>query len=166
MSILGGIGGAALGGIVQTVGNVIDDLHTSDEERQAAELESRKEDNKLLLAQTEINKVEAAHPSMFVAGWRPGAGWVCVVALAAIFIPRALVMTGAWGWQVWILLSAWDGAGLLPTLPAYPELGAMDLIGLLLALLGMAGIRHRETMHGKARETPVGAPKAMEQEAP
>lgn len=29
-----------------------------------------------LLGQLEINKAEAAHPSIFVAGWRPFIGWV------------------------------------------------------------------------------------------
>lgn len=36
--------------------------------------------------QMEVNKVEAAHSSIFVAGWRPGAGWVCVVGLAYTII--------------------------------------------------------------------------------
>lgn len=30
------------------------------------------------IAQTEVNKVEAAHSSLFVAGWRPAVGWCCV----------------------------------------------------------------------------------------
>ena len=29
------------------------------------------------LAQLEVNKVEAAHKSLFVAGWRPAIGWTC-----------------------------------------------------------------------------------------
>ena len=38
------------------------------------------------LAQLEVNKVEATHKSIFVAGWRPFVGWVCGVALAYHFI--------------------------------------------------------------------------------
>tara|TARA_R110000744_G_scaffold209943_2_gene328979 strand:- start:1238 stop:1636 length:399 start_codon:yes stop_codon:yes gene_type:complete len=38
------------------------------------------------LAQIEINKVEAAHPSLFVSGWRPAVGWCCVFAMAGNFI--------------------------------------------------------------------------------
>ncbi len=30
------------------------------------------------IAQTEVNKVEAGHSSLFVAGWRPAVGWTCV----------------------------------------------------------------------------------------
>lgn len=33
------------------------------------------------LAQSEVNKVEAGHRSVFVAGWRPAIGWGCGVAL-------------------------------------------------------------------------------------
>src|SRR5579859_3747937 len=33
-------------------------------------------------AQTDVNKVEAASSSVFIAGWRPFVGWVCGVGLA------------------------------------------------------------------------------------
>jgi hypothetical protein len=33
-------------------------------------------------AQTDINKVEAASTSLFVAGWRPYVGWICGTGLA------------------------------------------------------------------------------------
>ena len=36
----------------------------------------------LVQAQTDINKVEAASPSVFVAGWRPFIGWTCGMACA------------------------------------------------------------------------------------
>ena len=34
-----------------------------------------------LKGQLEINKMEAAHKSLFVAGWRPAIGWICAVGL-------------------------------------------------------------------------------------
>ena len=37
-------------------------------------------------AQMEVNKQEAQHKSLFVAGWRPAVGWVCVAILAFNFI--------------------------------------------------------------------------------
>lgn len=36
--------------------------------------------------QMEVNKTEAAHKSLFVAGWRPFVGWVCGIAMASNFI--------------------------------------------------------------------------------
>lgn len=38
-----------------------------------------------VIAQLEINKEEAKHPSRFVAGWRPALGWVGVASLAYNF---------------------------------------------------------------------------------
>ena len=34
-----------------------------------------------ITAQIKVNKVEAAHKSLFVAGWRPSIGWICGLAL-------------------------------------------------------------------------------------
>lgn len=34
------------------------------------------------IAQMEVNKQEAKHPSVWVAGWRPAVGWVSVFSLA------------------------------------------------------------------------------------
>lgn len=36
---------------------------------------------KLLEGQLEVNKLEAVHENIFVAGWRPFIGWVCGIAL-------------------------------------------------------------------------------------
>jgi hypothetical protein len=171
-AVLAALGGEALGGIVKEVGSVIDDLVTTEEERRAGELEERKLDQQLLVGQQEINKEEAKHASKWVAGWRPAVGWVCVQALWFIYVPKAVVMTLIWVYFAWKIVAAWNGTGTLPTLPEFPELGAVDLIGLLFALLGMAGLRHRETIQGKARSEPL-APlpsifrrKSAEQEAP
>lgn len=41
---------------------------------------------KLMLGQMEINRQEAAHKSLFVAGWRPFVGWTCGVALGYVSI--------------------------------------------------------------------------------
>lgn len=39
-----------------------------------------------ILGQLEINKEEAKHPSVFVAGWRPALGWVGAISLAYNFL--------------------------------------------------------------------------------
>lgn len=41
-------------------------------------------------AQTDVNKVEAASASIFIAGWRPFVGWVCGVALGVSSIVAPL----------------------------------------------------------------------------
>ena len=42
---------------------------------------SEKHSHEALKGQLEINKMEAAHKSLFVAGWRPAIGWICAVGL-------------------------------------------------------------------------------------
>jgi hypothetical protein len=41
-------------------------------------------------AQSDINKVEAASASLFVAGWRPFVGWICGVGLGMSVIVAPL----------------------------------------------------------------------------
>jgi hypothetical protein len=170
---MSGIADILTGGLVKSVGDVIDDLHTSDEERAAAELEVRKLDQQLLTGQQEINKEEAKHASWVVAGWRPALGWVCVQALWFIYVPKAVVLTLVWVYAAWKVVAAWNGMGGMPTLPGFPEMGAADILGLVGSMLGIAGLRHRETMAGKARSEPLTPLPAIfrrkppaEQEAP
>ena len=40
----------------------------------------------LAKGQIEVNKMEAASSSMFVAGWRPAVGWICALGFASTFI--------------------------------------------------------------------------------
>jgi hypothetical protein len=103
-----------------------------------------------MVGQLEINKEEAKNPSLLVSGWRPAAGWVCVASLAAVYIPKAIVLTSIWTYQAVVIVSAWQGVGAVPVLPMYPDLGVTDLIGLLGALLGIGAMRSREKLFGVA----------------
>ena len=38
------------------------------------------------MAQIEVNKTKAGHRNLFVAGWRPAVGWVCVLSMASNFL--------------------------------------------------------------------------------
>ena len=86
--------------------------------------------------QIEVNKQEAANRSPFVAGWRPGIGWVCVAALAYQFV---LAPLGVW-------LAAIGGYDL-PTPPSLDDM----LWELMFGLLGMAGLRSVEKLKGVTR---------------
>lgn len=74
----------------------------------------------------ETNKIEAAHSSIFVAGWRPFIGWVCGFALAFNYLVRPFWM---WAVAVW-----W------PEAPVPPSLDEM-LWELMFGMLGMGGLR-------------------------
>jgi len=88
-------------------------------------------------AQLQVNAVEAASGSLFVAGWRPFVGWVCAVGVA-------------WNWiglPVGVFVSALVGKNL-----ALHPADLSEMLPLLFGLLGMGGLRTFEKMQGIARE--------------
>jgi hypothetical protein len=86
--------------------------------------------------QVEINKIEAANANIFVAGWRPFIGWVCGAALAYTYI-----IAPFWAW--W--LTVYYPTVSLPTLPSD------NLFELVLAMLGLGGLRAFEKLKGVSR---------------
>lgn len=140
----------ALGGIVQAVGQIADDLITTDKERLDAELELRKLgleerriDAGLLQGQIDVNREEAKSNSLFVAGWRPAIGWIGAVALGYQFLLYPLLV---WAWA---LLQA---RGLVPgDLHPPPMLDTDALWVVLSGMLGIAGLRTAEKVKGVAR---------------
>lgn len=69
---------------ITALGDLLDKLFTSDEEKldKQAIIERLKQEP--FLQQIEINKIEAQHRSVWVAGWRPYIGWICGTALAFV----------------------------------------------------------------------------------
>tara|TARA_R110002020_G_scaffold67682_1_gene177539 strand:+ start:15916 stop:16302 length:387 start_codon:yes stop_codon:yes gene_type:complete len=88
------------------------------------------------LAQLEVNKAEASHRSVFVAGWRPFVGWVCGVALAYHFILAPLL-------QFSFALAGMD--------QELPEFEFSQLSTVLMGMLGLGGLRTFEKMKGVSR---------------
>jgi len=86
------------------------------------------------MAQTDINKAEAQHRSIFVAGWRPFIGWTCGVALAYHFVVAPLILFGA----------GWAGAEI----PELPQFDMDSLMTVLLGMLGLGGMRTFEKSKG------------------
>jgi hypothetical protein len=132
-----------IAGIIDSVGKVAGDLITTDKERMQLELEGRKLDQAIDLAQIEVNKAEAAHSSVFVAGWRPAIGWIGAAAMAYQFLLYPLML-----W-VWTYL---QGMGWIPKeLTPPPVLDADQLWVILSGILGIAGMRSFEKTKGVAR---------------
>lgn len=129
-----------IGGIVETVGKVADDLFTSDEERARAEIDAYRAETERIGGQAEINKIEAQHSSVFVAGWRPAVGWVSVLALAYQFVLYPLMV---WGWSS-MQAAGWIGVSLNPP----PLLDVEALMVLITGMLGIAGARTWEKFRG------------------
>ena len=89
-----------------------------------------------MLAQLEVNKVEAASSSIFVSGWRPATGWVCVLGMAGNFIvtPFANFVLALLEVQVFIPLIPLD-----------------TMLPVLLGMLGLGGLRTLEKAKGVHR---------------
>lgn len=130
--------GGGLVSAAEGVANIIDRFVETDQEKQAAELIKAKLMMKPSLAQIELNKVEAGHRSIFVAGWRPFIGWVCGLALL-------------WHFILFDLLT-WVTVNFFPHVTELPELsGTETLVTVLLSLLGLGAMRTAEKIGGRAR---------------
>lgn len=95
---------------------------------------------KLMLKQAEINLADASSGNPFQSNWRPMIGWVGAASLALMYIPKAIVMTFIWTWQCVELMQLADDITKF-IMPAFPDLGVSDIIGLLMSMLGVAAMR-------------------------
>jgi hypothetical protein len=87
---------------------------------------------KQVIAQLEINAREAAHPSIFVAGWRPFFGWAGGAGFVYATILQPLL---AW----WAAIKGW---------PTPPTLNLDLLWAVVTGLLGIGGLRTFEKTKG------------------
>jgi len=94
----------------------------------------------LVQGQLDINKQEAQHTSIFVAGWRPFIGWVCGTALVWNFIIQPLLL-----WIAWML----PELGI--DMSTAPKLDSGELMTVLLGMLGLGGLRTYEKRLGVER---------------
>ena len=122
---------------IDAIGYALDGLFTSDEERAQADAVMAKLRQHPDELQVELNKVEAGHRSVFVAGWRPAVGWVCALALLYSFIVRDIL---AWVMAIW-----W------PDVAPPPELAMEHLLTVLMGMLGLGAMRTVEKFGGKTK---------------
>ena len=114
-------------GFFGAISTVIDKIFPDAESREKAKIELARMEQTGQLAQLEINKAEAAHRSIFVAGWRPFIGWTCGAGVAIEFVIKPL---------------------LAPMGIAIPDLNMISLIGLLGPILGIGSLRTYEKQKG------------------
>lgn len=138
MGILGKLFGVGQGvNAVTAVGNVFDKLFTSKDEKLTHEEIRMRLMMQPGVAQVELNKVEAASRSIFVAGWRPFIGWICGVGLAMNFIIRPLL-------NYYLLI-------FYPDVPIMESLEMSTLMALITGMLGFGGLRTYEKIKGKTK---------------
>jgi len=118
---------------------VIDRVWPDPEKAAAAKLELFKMQQSGELAamagQLDINKAEAANPSIFVSGWRPFIGWVCGSGFAIQFVigPMAEWGSAVYGHPV-----------------KFPQMDMSTMMPLLLGMLGLGAMRTAEKIQGVA----------------
>jgi hypothetical protein len=128
--------------IIDSVGKVAGDLITTDKEKMQLEIENRKLDQAIDLAQINVNKEEAKSSSLFVSGWRPAVGWIGAAALAYQFLLYPIL---GWAWK-WLQAMNYVPAEMSPP----PLLDAEQLWVMLSGILGIAGMRTFEKQKGVA----------------
>ncbi len=119
------------------VANIIDRFVETAEEKKAAELIKARMMMQPSLAQIELNKIEAGHRSIFVAGWRPWIGWTCGFALGWHYVLHDLM---AWACALWA-----------PQITPPQLAGTQELVTVLLAMLGLGAFRTAEKFGGKTK---------------
>jgi len=128
--------------IIDSVGKVAGDLITTDKEKMQLEIENRKLDQAIDIAQINVNKEEAKSSSLFVSGWRPAVGWIGAAALAYQFLLYPIL---GWAWK-WLQAMNYVAAEMSPP----PLLDAEQLWVMLSGILGIAGMRTFEKQKGVA----------------
>lgn len=91
----------------------------------------------LAKAQIEVNKTEAAHKSLFVAGWRPAVGWVCVMGMASNFL---------------VIPVANFALAMASSTVIVPILDLTQMMPVLMGMLGLGAMRTMEKTKGVQRE--------------
>ena len=140
-----------IGAIIGGVSDLIGDMYTSDKERLDAEIELRKLgleseriEASLVSGQIDVNKEEAKHASVFVAGGRPAILWVGAVSLGWTYVAHPIM---TWLWAIL------QGVGwIAATLPPPPILDIEALMVLVGGVLGLGGFRSIEKVKGVARD--------------
>jgi hypothetical protein len=89
-------------------------------------------------AQIAVNNTEAAHKSLFVAGWRPATGWICASGLGFNYI---VVPLGNFYLAV-------SGNSII-----IPSLDLSEMLPVLMGMLGLGAYRTYEKTKKVARES-------------
>ena len=124
------------GGSIKAVGKIVDELYTSEDERNQAKITVEKMQARLKEKQLDINLSESKSRSLFVAGWRPCLGWVGSLSVAYVYLLQPILNMILQLFDVhidWVVL----------------DLG--QLMPLILGMLGLGGLRTFEKSKGVSK---------------
>jgi hypothetical protein len=127
------------GGFVGAVGNIIDEFHVSEEEKGKIKIRLQELENEINSKQMDINLADAQSTATDISGimqrsWRPLIGISCAFAIFWEYVAKQFTL-------FFLALFSIETAPL-------PSLDLDALMPLVLALLGMAGLRTYEKQKG------------------
>ena len=128
---------ALIGPVAGLLDKFIEDKDTKNALAHEISTMAERHAQELAKGQLEVNKVEAASQSMFVAGWRPAVGWVCVLGMASNFI---------------IIPMANFGLALAESGVTIPLIDTSTMMPVLMGMLGLGDMRSVEKVRGVSRE--------------
>lgn len=141
MSILSIVGQLFTGGVVDKVVDLVKDFQDKKLSRDELEFKlstlAETQAQELKLAQITVNRQEAAHESLFVAGWRPALGWICGLGFFVNFLVAPI------GTFI---------ASILGSTVVFPMADLSTMIPIILGMLGLGGLRTIEKTKGVSRE--------------
>jgi len=120
--------GSLVGPVTGLLDKFIEDKDTKNALAHEIATMSEKHANELAKGQLEVNKVEAASKSLFVAGWRPFIGWVCGVGFLSNFILIPMSNFGLAIAESAITIPMIDTTQMMPVLMGMLGLGAMRTV--------------------------------------
>ena len=130
------------GGIVGSVGKIVDDLHTSEEEKAQAKAKLLELENQVKLNQMDINLADAKSTATGLSGfmqrsWRPLIGMSAAIAIFWEFVLSKFILfiCGLLHYEVINI----------------PQLDMGTLMPLVMSLLGMGALRTFEKTKGVAK---------------
>ena len=123
-----------LGSLIEPATKLLDKVIEDKDQKNALAHEiatmAERHAQELAQGQLEVNKVEAAHKSLFVAGWRPAIGWVCALGLFYNVILANII-------GIWVDV---------------PDIDTTLLVPVMMGMLGLGAMRSYEKVQGVSRE--------------
>jgi len=129
--------GSLVGPVTGLLDKFIEDKDTKNALAHEIATLSQKQAQEAMIAQLEVNKTEAAHKSLFVAGWRPFIGWVCGLGFFSNFI---------------IIPVANFVLQLLSNPVVIPMIDTSQMMPVLMGMLGLGAMRTVEKVQKVSRE--------------
>ncbi len=130
-----------LNSLINPVTKLLDKVIEDKDQKNAIAFElstmAEKHPQELAKGQLDVNKVEAAHKNLFVAGWRPAVGWVCCLGMAGNFL---------------IIPLANFALALSSSPITIPLIETSEMMPVLMGMLGLGAMRTVEKTKNVQRE--------------